>query len=185
MLAIWTLFCLGNSSDVFLLLRAQELGLSATLVVLAYAAYNLVYASFSWPFGALSDRIPRPRVFGSGLAVFAVVYLGFAVAPAAWVIWPLFCLYGLYVAATEGVAKAWVADVTPGATAGTAFGLLAAATGGALLVSSILAGVLWTEVSPRAPFLMGACSAALALAALVLSRRWTQPSRPPAEILAP
>jgi MFS family permease len=165
-LGIWVVFSLGNSSDVFLILRAKDLGLGFTLTVLAYAAYNLVYTTLSWPLGALSDRVPRARVLGSGLAVFALVYLGFALAPADWAVWPLFAVYGAYIAATEGVAKAWVGDRAPRGLAGTAYGLFAAATGAGLLAASIAAGLLWSHVSPRAPFLLGAVSAVAALVLL-------------------
>ena len=112
-LGIWTVFSLGNSSDVFLILRAHDLGLSTTLVVLAYALYNVVYSALSWPLGALSDRVARTTVLAAGLAVFALVYLGFAVASSSWAVWPLFTVYGVYIAATEGVARAWVADFVP------------------------------------------------------------------------
>ena len=171
LLAVWTLFSLGNSSDVFLLLRANELGLSETLVILAYAIYNAIYALFSWPLGSLSDRIPRTVVLAGGLGVFALVYLGFGVASSTWIVWPLFALYGLYVAATEGVARAWVADHVPTGATGTAYGIFAAATGGALLVASIVAGVLWSQVGPAAPFVLGAVCAGAALPlTLVVSR---------------
>lgn len=170
-LGVWIAFSLGNSSDVFLLLRARELGLSETLVVLSYAAYNVVYAGLSWPLGALSDRIPRRRVLAGGLAVFALVYLGFALAPAAWAVWPLLCLYGAYVAATEGVARAWVADHAPAGLSGTAYGLFAAATGGALLVASVAAGLLWSHVAVWAPFALGAAAATVALVGLAATRR--------------
>lgn len=162
-LGIWVLFSLGNSSDAFLLLRAHDLGLRPTLAVLAYALYNVVYAGLSWPLGALSDRIPRPLVLAGGLAVFALVYLGFALASASWAVWPLFAVYGTYIAATEGVAKAWVADYVPPGLAGSAYGLFAGATGAALLAASVAAGLLWSHVSPRSPFLLGAAAAALAL----------------------
>ena len=165
----WVVFSLGNSSDVFLLLRAKELGLGTTLVVLAYGVYNLVYAGLSWPLGALSDRRRRESVIAGGLFVFGLVYLGFAVAPGAWAVWPLLALYGAYVAATEGVAKAWVADQVPGRGIGTAFGIFSAATGGALLLASVAAGLLWSHVSPAAPSVMGASAAGLALALVVVT----------------
>ncbi len=168
-LGIWVVFSVGNSSDVFIILRAENLGLATTLVVLAYAGYNLVYSTLSWPFGALSDRVPRPAVLGGGLAVFLLVYLGFAYAPASWAVWPLFVVYGVYIAATEGVARAWVADHAPERAGGTAYGIFAAATGGALLVASITAGLLWDHVSPRATFLFGAIAAGLALALLAVA----------------
>ncbi len=169
-LAIWTVFSLGNSSDVFLILRAHDLGLGATFTILAYALYNLIYSGLAWPLGALSDRIPRPLILAGGLVVFGLVYLGFAFAPGEWAVWPLFAAYGAYVAATEGVAKAWVADHVAGGLAGTAYGLFAAATGGALLVASIAAGLLWSYVSPRAPFVLGAAGAGLGFLLLLASR---------------
>lgn len=173
-LGVWTLFSIGNSSDVFLILRAHDLGLSATLVILAYALYNLVYSALSWPLGALSDRVSRTNVLAAGLAVFALVYLGFALAPGSWAIWPLFAVYGVYIAATEGVAKAWVADFVPAGATGTAYGLFAAASGGALLVASVAAGLLWSRVSPAAPFLLGATTALCALLLIVSRpRRWS------------
>jgi MFS family permease len=182
-LTAWVVFSLGNSSDVFLLLRAKELGLGTTLVVLAYSLYNLVYAGLSWPLGALSDRRRRESVIAAGLLVFGLVYLGFAVAPGAWAVWPLFALYGAYVAATEGVAKAWVADQVPGHGIGTAFGIFSAATGGALLLASVAAGLLWSHVSPAAPFVLGACSAGLALALVVVT--WARSARAPSLRAAP
>jgi MFS family permease len=170
-LGVWVVFSLGNSSDVFLILRAKNLGLGFTFTVLAYAIYNLVYSGLSWPLGALSDRIPRAAVLGGGLAVFALVYLGFAFAGAGWAVWPLFAVYGAYIAATEGVAKAWVGDRAPAGLAGTAYGLFAAASGAALLVASVTAGLLWSHVSARAPFFLGAASAVVALVLLVAVER--------------
>jgi predicted MFS family arabinose efflux permease len=101
--------------------------------------------------------------------VFALVYLGFAVAPGTWAVWPLFALYGAYIAATDGVARAWVADRVPGRAIGTAYGVFSAATGAALLVASIAAGLLWSHVSPAAPFVLGASAAAMAFVLLILS----------------
>ena len=162
-LSVWVVFSLGNSSDVFLLLRSKELGLSSTLVILAYAFYNVVYSGLSWPLGALSDRVSRPLVLAGGLVVFALVYLGFAAASASWAVWPLFIVYGVYIAATEGVARAWVADHAPSGASGTAYGIFAAATGASLLFASVVAGLLWSHVSPSAPFVLGVVSAGLAL----------------------
>jgi MFS family permease len=180
-LAIWAVFSLGNSSDVFLLLRAKELGLGATMVVLAYATYNVVYSGLSWPFGALSDRYRRELVLGAGLLVFGLVYLGFAVAPGDWAVWPLFAVYGAYIAATDGVARAWVADQVPGRAIGTAYGIFSAATGGALLLASVTAGLLWSHVSPAAPFVLGASGAALAFVLLLSSARRARATRSPAD----
>ncbi len=158
-------FSLGNSSNAFILLRAGNLGLSATLVILAYALHNAVYAVFAWPLGSLSDRIPRGAVLGAGIVVYAFVYVGFAVASDSEAVWSLFALYGLYVAATDGVLKAWVADHVEGPMAGTAYGIYAGLVGAALLAASVVGGILWTTVSPEATFWAGA---ALALASLPL-----------------
>jgi MFS family permease len=164
-IAAASVFSLGNSSNAFLLLRASNLGLSATLVILAYALYNLVYAVFAWPLGSLSDRVPRGAVLGGGIVVYAFVYAGLALATDSWAIWPLFALYGLFVAATDGVLKAWVADHVEGGLAGTAYGVYAGAVGAALLVASLLAGLLWAEIGPSAAFWAGAL---LALGSLPL-----------------
>ena len=167
-LGVWTLFSLGNSADAFLLLRAKEIGLGTSLTVLAYAVYQLVYSGLSWPLGALSDRVPRTRVLAAGLAVFALVYLGFAAPPMDWAVWVLLPVYGTYVAATDGVARAWVGDHAPAGLVGTAFGVFSAATGAALLIASVTAGLLWSKVSASAPFYLGAASAGLALLAILL-----------------
>lgn len=176
-LGCWVVFSIGNSSDVFLLLRAHQLGLGATFVILAYALYNLVYSGLAWPLGALSDRVPRAYLLAAGLAVFALVYLGFALAGGSWAVWPLFAVYGVYVAATDGVARAWVADHVQGRAAGTAYGLFAAASGAALLVASVAAGLLWSHVSSRAVFYLGAGAALAALVAVVLTARATAAPR--------
>ena len=167
-IAVWVLFSLGNSSDAFLVLRARDLGLGVVVVVLAYAVYNVISCSLSWPFGALSDRVPRSVLLGGGLAVFAIVYFGFAVTSHGWAVWPLFATYGVYIAATEGVARAWIADTLPDrAAVGTAYGIFFLTTAAASLVASVVAGLLWTYVSPRAPFVVGAGAALIALVFLV------------------
>jgi len=167
-IVVWVLFSLGNSSDAFLVLRARDLGLGVVVVVLAYAVYNVIYCSLSWPFGALSDRVPRSLLLGGGLTVFALVYFGFAITSHGWTVWPLFAVYGVYIAATEGVARAWIADTLPDrAAVGTAYGIFFLTTAAASLVASVVAGVLWTYVSPRAPFVVGAAGAVLALLVLV------------------
>jgi len=165
-LAVWTVFSLGNSSDAFLILRSHELGLSTTLVVLAYAGYNVVYSGLSWPLGSLSDRVSRPWLLAGGLVAFGLVYLGFAAAGSSWEVWPLFAVYGVYIAATDGVARAWIGDFAPLHAGGTAYGIFSAATGAALLAASVTAGILWSHVDPSAPFYLGAGSATAALVAL-------------------
>ena len=171
--ATWVVFSLGNSADVFLLLRAHDLGLSATAVVLAYAVYNTLYSGLSWPLGHLSDRIGRRRLLVSGLVVFAAVYTGFGLAKGTLVLWPLFALYGCYMAATDGVARALVADLSPTALRATAQGTFRLLTGSSEVVASIVAGVLWSRVAPGAVFALGAGAA---MAGLALMLGWSRPT---------
>jgi MFS family permease len=167
----WCLFVAGNSSDAFLLLRANDLGLSLTASVLAYALFSAVYAGCSWPFGSLSDRIGRRHLLVGGLVAFAIVYGGLALADEAWAVWPLFAAYGLYLAATDGVGKAFVADYAPKELSGTAYGVLSAVTGALALFASVVAGVLWQTVSPSAPFALGAIMAIAGAIVIALSGR--------------
>jgi len=168
--AIVALQALGNSSDAFLLLRAHSLGLSTALVVLAYSGYNVVYALGAWPLGSLSDRVPRTWLLGCGYAVFGLVQVGFALASVAWAVWPLLATYGIYIAATDGVARAIVADHAPRRLAATSYGVLQSLAGASALAASIAAGLLWTSISPRAPFVLGAAMTGLALAVLLVAR---------------
>ena len=166
-IVIGLLFALGNSSDAFLILRAHSLGLGALAVVLAYAVYNVVYAATGWPAGILSDRLGRRDVLVAGYLLFALVYGGLGLATGALMVWPLFALYGLYIALTEGVTKAYLSDLVPEEQRGGALGLYAAATGLVALASSLLAGLLWDHVAPAAPFDLGGVTALLAAAALI------------------
>jgi len=171
-LAAYAVFAAGNSSDVFLLLRARDLGLSTHAVLLAYVFYNAVYALAAGPAGWLSDKLSRTKLLVSGLLVFAVVYIGFASATHAWMIWPLFALYGFYGAATEGVLKALVADFSTEGSRGTAMGCMHTVTGLFAFLASSVAGLLWTRIGAAAPFLYGAgCALAGAGALLLASAR--------------
>ncbi|HEY1204435.1 MAG: MFS transporter [Bryobacteraceae bacterium] len=167
-LAVMLLFTLGNSSDMFLILRARQLGIGTGAVVLLFAVYNAVYAAASYPAGVISDRIGRKRVMVAGLAVFALVYAGFGLARGPGWVWLLFAVYGLYQGLTDGTSRALVVDlVSPGLRA-TALGVYAMATGLAALPASVIAGLLWQKVGPAAPFLYGAATAALACAGFSL-----------------
>jgi len=167
-LAVTLIFAVGNSSDAFLLLRSKDVGLGATAVVLAYVLYNVAYAALALPAGARSDRIGRRPVLIAGFAIFALVYAGFALASDAWMIWPLFMVYGAYIAFTEGVGKAYVADLVPSERRGTALGLYNAVTGVMLLLSSVIGGALWDLVGAPATFTFGASTAALAAVLLLV-----------------
>ncbi len=166
-------FTLGNSADAFLILRAQERGLSVAGVMGMVLTFNLIYALISGPAGVLSDRIGRYRLIVGGWLVYGLLYLGFAMVEQAWQMWALYGLYGIYYGAVEGNARALVADLVPEEKRGTAYGVYNAAVGVLTLPASVIAGLLWSGVGgwtgfgPRAPFLFGA---ALALVAVVLLR---------------
>lgn len=170
-LLITILFTLGNSSDSFIILRAQERGLNVLQTLFMLMTFTAIYTILSGPLGALSDKIGRRKLMIGGWIAYGLVYLGFAFASAGWQIWLLFGLYGIYYAATEGVAKAFVADLVPDAQRGAAYGWFNAAIGITALPASLLAGLLWQGLGqwagfgPSAPFLFGA---ALALVAGIL-----------------
>ena len=171
-LGVLILFSLANSTDTFLLLRARDLGYSPWAVVLVYAIYNVTYALLSFPMGVLSDKQGRWRIIAIGWAIYAGVYAGFALLPAAqaWGIWPLMALYGVYMALTDGVGKALISDHAPGSP-GAAMGIFYALTGLTALAASLFAGLLWDHSGPTAAFMLGAGFAILALSAIVLMRR--------------
>ena len=164
-LSIILLFSLGNSSDVFLILRAQNIGLTLLIVPLVYALFNFVYAAASVPLGSLSDQIGREKVIMLGWVTYTLVYFGFAFVNASYQIWLLFAFYGLYYATTEGVAKAFVADMVSDDHRGRAYGIYNTAIGLVTLPASLIAGFLWDHINPSAPFFFGA---SVSLVALVL-----------------
>jgi len=166
-LGIVFLFTLGNSSDAFLILRAQNLGNSVLYILLMLILFNVVYATVSIPAGILSDKLGRRRIIVLGWLVYALTYLGFAVTSASWQIWLLFALYGVYYGLAEGVARAFVADLVPEDRCGTAYGLFHGVVGITLLPASIIAGWLWQAISPAAPFYFGASLAFLAMIGLL------------------
>lgn len=178
-LGIMVLFTLGNSSDAFLILRAQQLGLSLVQILLMLAMFNLVTTLIAYPAGVLSDKIGRSKVIIAGWLVYGLIYLGFAFASRGWQVWALYTVYGAYYGATEGVARALVADVVrESGKRGTAYGLYNAAVGVSALPASLIAGLLWQKIGPAAPFLFGAGLSLLAAAAL--SALAGRPSRPAA-----
>jgi len=169
-LGIIFLFTLGNSSDAFLILRAQYLGNSVLYILLMLVLFNFIYASVSIPAGMLSDKLGRKKVILVGWLVYAFVYLGFALASpgAAWQLWLLFALYGVYYGIAEGVTRAFVADLVPAEKRGTAYGLFHGVVGITLLPASLIAGWLWQTINPAAPFLFGAGLTFLAMIGLLV-----------------
>lgn len=171
-LLIVGVFDLGNSSDAFLVLRAQERGVSVLGIMLMLAAFNLIYALVSTPAGVLSDRVGRRRVIIGGWLVYGLIYLGFALAQQPWHVWVLYCAYGLYYGLAYGTAKAMVADLVTPDLRGTAYGTYNAILGIIDLPASLIAGVLWQGIGtwsgfgPSAPFLFGGSMAILAALAL-------------------
>jgi MFS family permease len=166
-LLIMGIFTLGNSSDFFIVLRAQNLDVNVLNITLMLVLFNLTYALVSTPSGMLSDKIGRRRVIVIGWTVYALVYLGFAVSTSVWHVWLLFAAYGIYYGIVEGAAKAFVADLVPAERRGTAYGYYQGVVGLTLLPASVLAGWLWETINPAAPFYLGAGFAFLAMLGLL------------------
>ena len=169
------LFDLGNSSDAFLVLRAQERGLSVPGILGMLITFNLVYTLLSTPAGALSDRVGRRAIIVSGWLVYAVIYLGFALARSGWHVWVLYALYGVYYGLAYGTTKALVADLVPAALRGTAYGTYNTVLGVLDFPASLIAGLLWQGVGKwqglgaSAPFYFGA---SLSLIAAIFMLLW-------------
>jgi MFS family permease len=167
-IGVLTLFMLGNSSDAFLMLRAQTVGFSTVEIFLVVAAFSLVVAITSTKGGILSDTFGRRGLIVAGWLIYALIYLGFAFASELWHIWILYAGYGLYYGAFLGAASAAVADLVSERLRGTAYGIFNAALGVAALPASVIAGLLWDWYGPSAPFLFGAALALLATIGLVM-----------------
>jgi len=179
-------FELGNSADAFLVLRAQERGLSVVGVLWILVGFNVVYTAISAPAGSLADQVSRKWVLFSGWLVYAAVYLGFAAARTPTHVAVLYAVYGAYHGLVAGAAKALIADLVPAELRATAYGSYAALVGLISLPASLLAGVLWQGVGPwggfgaAAPFAFGAATAGLAAVLLM----WTVPDgRAPSSLL--
>jgi len=174
-LVIVSVFTLGNSADSFLVLRAQNLGVSVIGILVMLAVYNLVISLIATPAGSLSDRIGRRKLIIGGWLVYAVIYFGFAAAQQAWQVWLLYIAYGLYFGMAFGTANAMVADLVPENLRGTAYGTYNAVIGLLAFPASFIAGILWQGIGgwggfgPSAPFLFGG---SLALIASILMLVW-------------
>jgi MFS family permease len=171
--AVVTVFSLVNFPDALLLLRLHDIGFSVIAVIGAYIAYNAVYALFSYPLGALSDRLPRRAVFGFGLLAFAVTYTGLGLTRGHVVAWLLLAAYGVFTAATDGVGKAWISSLVDAHSQGRAQGVFQALTGGAVLLAGLWAGFAWGTDGRWPLVVSGVIALVLAPAVFVTPRRRT------------
>lgn len=169
--ALLMVFSVANFPDALLLLRLNEIGFSVSGVILAYVAYNAVYAAGSYPAGLLADRIRAPRVFGTGLVFFAAGYLGLGLVHSHAAAWLLLAAYGLFTACTDGVGKAWISSLVGAEQQSTAQGVYQGLTGIGVLLAGVWAGLLW-HADGRLPLLLsGALGGLIAAALLVAPRR--------------
>jgi MFS family permease len=174
-LGIIILFTIGNSSDAFLILRAKNLGFTLIQIPIVIALFNFVYAMAAVPFGALSDKIGRIPTILIGWVSYALVYAGFGLATGTLIVWPLYILYGVYYATSEGVIKAFLTDIVGASHRGRAFGIYGTTIGLATLVASFIAGYLWDNFGANVPFYFGSTMALIAAIFLVLfSRKFTK-----------
>jgi MFS family permease len=167
LMVVLGLFSLGNSADEFLMLRAKDLGMTALWISGLYVAMNVIYSATSHWFGALSDRVGRRPLVMGGFLVYAAVYVGFAEASHKVLLWPLFCIYGIYYAMADGAVRALVSDLVSPAARGTAFGIHQFVTGILLLPASVVMGWLYGRYQGRA-FYVGAALALVAAAGLLI-----------------
>jgi MFS family permease len=156
-------FALFNSSDVFLLLKAKQSGLSDTMVIGVYIFYNLIYALCAFPIGILADKIGLKKMFIAGLSVFAIVYLGMGLSTDSYVIVGLFLLYGIYAAATEGIAKAWISNITDKKDTATAIGTYSGFQSICTMLASSLAGLIWYRFGASETFMVTGIATVLIL----------------------
>jgi MFS family permease len=173
LLIVSAVFGLANSANAFLILRAEQLGLATGSTILAYALYNAVASIASMPAGAASDRFGRRNLLIIGYAIYAASYLGFALASSSWLVWPLFALYGLFPAMTDGVSKALAVDTAGKAGRATAIGIYSTVVGITEIAASYIGGLLWDKVDSRATFYFGAVlgASAVVLAFPLLPKR--------------
>jgi MFS family permease len=163
-----TLFSLGNSSDMFLVLRAQSIGIRVALAPLLGLVFNITYTLASWPAGWASDHFSRPGIAAAGYLIFAGVYFAFAQAPSTMVIWIAMAVYGLYNALTQPVLKALVVDAVGESVRGRALGIYFFATSVATLAASLITGELWKHYGAAIPFYFSAALAVVAAALLLI-----------------
>ncbi|HMK61393.1 MAG TPA: MFS transporter [Dissulfurispiraceae bacterium] len=158
---IAAIFAAGNSSDVFLILRAQQEGISSATIPVVYLTFNVIYALTSVPAGVAADRFGRKKIILIGFIMFAFIYYGFAIADGPKAIWGLFAFYGIFMGISEGVQKAYLASIISADYKATAFGLYNTAIGLATFPASLIGGMLWDRISPSATFYYGCLTASV------------------------
>ena len=156
-------FTLFNSSDVFLLLKIKDTGLSDTSVIAVYIFYNLVYALFAFPVGILADKIGLKNTFLLGLILFTIVYIGFSANNSLYIFAFLFFMYGLYAAATEGIAKAWISNITAKEDTATAIGTYSGFQSICTMIASSMAGFIWYQFGAKYTFIVTAVATIVVL----------------------
>ena len=176
-LAAVAIFSIGNSSDMFLILRAKDIGIGVAQAPLLGLVFNIVYTLGSWPAGRLSDKVPRRYLAAAGYFVFAVVYLVFGAEPSALWIWAMMALYGLYYALTAAVLKALVVDLAPDESRGRAIGLYYLVSSITALLASLITGGLWKMFGASVPFYLSAGLATIAGALLLALPAFSRPAQ--------
>jgi MFS family permease len=151
-----TLFAIANSSDVFLLLRAKQIGVNDKTAIIAYILYNIVYAASSYPMGIIADKLGKKKVFLFGLLLFVLVYGGFVFTSSPIIVYGLFFVYGIYAAATEGIDKAWITNMAHEQNTATAIGFYTSMESVSSLLASLIAGILWSSAGSGYVFLFSA-----------------------------
>jgi MFS family permease len=169
-LAVVTFFSLGNSSDMFLVLRAENVGIPAIQAPLLGLVFNITYTALSWPAGKFSDRFSRSTIAAAGYFVFAIVYLVFALAPSQLAIWTTMAFYGLFYSLTNPVLKALVVDTVAPEVRGRALGIYFFLTSVTTLLASLMTGELWKVYGARIPFYLSSAIAAVSAILLLLRR---------------
>lgn len=149
-------FALFNSSDVFLLLKVKEAGLDDTAVIGVYIFYNLIYALFAFPIGIIADSIGLKTIFVAGLVLFATVYFGMAINTNIYFFFGLFFLYGIYAAATEGISKAWISNITDKKDTATAIGTFSGLQSICTMLASSFTGLIWYQFGATTAFTLTA-----------------------------
>ncbi len=165
---IAAVFSAGNSSDAFLILRARQAGISSAIIPLLYMMFNTIYSLVSLPAGIAADKFGRKRMILAGFIIFSAVYFGFARFASVRSVWYLFGAYGIFMGLTEGIQKAYIAEVLPQEFKATAFGIYNMMVGLALLPASIIGGWLWDHVSPAATFYYGSVMALISAGLFVV-----------------